>query len=72
MIQEAFGEFDVPWRDELVDGWNPVKQGEFVLSDTPGLGVDVNENVLAEHPYIPNSFPSLWDGEWMTRFTQTG
>src|SRR5262249_56908600 len=38
LIQEAFGEFDVPWRDSLVGGWNPIKEGAFVLSDAPGLG----------------------------------
>ena len=26
LIQEAFAEFDVPWRNELVGGWNPVKK----------------------------------------------
>src|SRR5712692_8548757 len=30
MIQEAFGEFDVPWRNSLVKGWNPIRNGKFV------------------------------------------
>ncbi len=30
MIQEAFGEFDVPWRDALMSGWNPLRDGELV------------------------------------------
>ena len=71
MIQEAFAEFDVPWRSALVGGWNPIQNGEFLLSDKPGLGLDIDENVIAEHPYVKNSFPSLWDGEWLTKFTQT-
>ena len=25
MIQEAFAEFDVPWRNDLVAGWNPIR-----------------------------------------------
>ena len=71
-IQEAFGEFDVPWRDSLVRGWNPIQDGEFLLSDRPGLGLELDDEAIAEHPYVANAFPSLWDGEWTTNFTQTG
>jgi galactonate dehydratase len=70
LIQEAFAEFDVPWRDELVAGWNPVRQGELVLADAPGLGLTLDEAALARHPYVANSFPSLWDKGWLTNFTQ--
>ena len=70
LIQEAFGEFDVPWRNDLVAGWNPMRNGEFFLSDAPGLGLELDERAIAEHPYVPNSFPSLWDREWQTKFSQ--
>jgi galactonate dehydratase len=70
LIQEAFGEFDVPWRDSLVAGWNPIKEGTFVLSDAPGLGLDLDERAIAAHPYVANAFPSLWDADWLTNFTQ--
>jgi len=69
-IQEDFGNFDVPWRDQLVGGWNPVAKGEFLLSDEPGLGLDIDEDAIAAHPYVKNAFPSLWDGEWLTNFKQ--
>ncbi len=72
MIQEAFGEFDVPWRDSLVNGWNPIKGGEFHLSDEPGLGLDIDLDAIARHPYVPNAFPSLWDKTWTKSFTQRG
>ena len=71
MVQEAFAEWDVPWRNSLVRGWNPLRDGEFVLPDTPGLGLDIDEVVIAQHPYVPNAFPSLWDGNWLSNFTQT-
>ncbi len=71
MIQEAFGEFDVPWRDKLVRGWNPLRSGEFVLSDEPGLGLDLDLDAIAEHPYVAHAFPSLWDRRWTTDFTQS-
>ena len=70
LIQEAFAEFDVPWRNDLVGGWNPIKDGEFLLSDAPGLGLELNESAIAEHPYVAHAFPSLWDGDWQTNFTQ--
>ncbi len=69
-VQEAFAEFDVPWRDEFVGGRNPVRPGELVVGDEPGLGVALDEAALARHPYIANSFPSLWDRQWQTNFTQ--
>jgi galactonate dehydratase len=70
MIQEAFAEFDVPWRNDLVNGWNPIRDGEFILSDQPGLGLEINEAIIAQHPYRKNAFPSLWQGDWLTDFKQ--
>ncbi len=70
LIQEAFAEFDVPWRNDLVKGWNPIQNGEFVLSDSPGLGLELDETAIASHPYRANAFPSLWDGDWQRHFTQ--
>jgi galactonate dehydratase len=70
MIQEAFAEFDIPWRNRLVRGWNPVKNGELVLADKPGLGLELDEQEIALHPYVKNSFPSLWDSEWLEKFTR--
>jgi galactonate dehydratase len=69
-VQEAFAEFDVPWREDLVGGWSPVRNGELVLPDKPGLGVELDEAALARHPYVPGTFPSLWDKGWLTNFTQ--
>ena len=70
MIQENFGDYDVSWRHDLVFGWNPVKNGEFVLPEKPGLGIELNTALCAEHPYEKNSFPSLWDKRWLKDFTQ--
>ena len=70
MIQEAFAEFDVPWRNDLVAGWNPIRKGELVLGEAPGLGLELDLAAIARHPYISNAFPSLWDSDWQTNFTQ--
>ncbi len=71
LIQENFSEYDVPWRSELVFGWNPVRSGEFTLPDSPGLGVDINVEACNAHPYKKNSFPSLWEKRWFKDFTQS-
>ena len=70
LIQEAYAEFDVPWRNDFVRGWNPIREGEFFLSDDPGLGIELDEAAIADHPYVKNTFPSLWDKEWTTDFKQ--
>jgi galactonate dehydratase len=69
-IQENFAEYDVPYRNDLVSGWNPILRGEFRLPDKPGLGLALNDKICAEHPYRKNSFPSLWDKLWVQEFTK--
>jgi galactonate dehydratase len=41
---------DVPWRDSCLSNPMPIENGYFVLSDRPGLGFEVDETVLREHP----------------------
>jgi galactonate dehydratase len=69
-IQENFSEYDVPWRNNLVCGSNPIRNGEFTLPDGAGLGIELNLDVCRAHPYRKDSFPSLWDRTWLTQFTQ--
>jgi galactonate dehydratase len=69
-VQEYFGDYDVPWRDALVLGWNPIRQGEFLLPDKPGLGIELDTEIFPHHPYMPNSFPCLWDKRWLEELTK--
>ena len=41
-----------------------------LLPDKPGLGLELDESVCAAHPYRKNTFPSLWDAQWLSEFTQ--
>jgi galactonate dehydratase len=41
---------EVPWRRELLTFPQIVENGEYVLSNRPGWGADLNESVAAEHP----------------------
>jgi galactonate dehydratase len=68
--QENFADYDVPWRDAFVRGWNPCRNGEYALPSGPGLGIELDEAVCAAHPPQKNPFPSLWDDRWLKEFTK--
>ena len=41
---------DVPWRHEVAVGAARERDGYLPLPDTPGLGIDIDEDAVAEHP----------------------
>jgi len=41
---------DVSWRKEIADEGVRMEGGEMLISDRPGLGVDINEDAIAKHP----------------------
>lgn len=43
---------DVPWRDEVIDHPIEVENGYLVLSERPGLGVDLVEEEMEKHPGV--------------------
>ncbi len=45
-LEYAWGE--VPWRGDLVNGAEEIRDGCLILPEKPGLGVSLNERVLAE------------------------
>jgi len=69
-MQEAFHEFDVPWRSDFIGGYTPIENGRWKIPTKPGLGIELDDEAMKAHPPIPNNFPSLWDGEWITHFNQ--
>ena len=44
---------DVPWRGEVVNETVGFDNGMMTIPQTPGLGVTINEDACAEHPYKP-------------------
>jgi galactonate dehydratase len=70
-VQEDFSAFDVPWRNEFVSGISFSKPGGFELPTKPGLGIELDTGACARHPYVKNSFPSLWDRRWIEEFTKS-
>jgi len=44
---------DVPWREEVVRQSLRHERGYWLLPEAPGLGIEVNEEAAALHPYQP-------------------
>jgi galactonate dehydratase len=56
---------DVPWRTELVRETLRFVDGDILVPDAPGLGVELNEEACAKYPYAPYDVP-LFDGTMNT------
>lgn len=52
LIQEVM-RLDVPWRDEVVDAPVAIVDGHVLPPTRPGIGVEVDEDAAARHPYAP-------------------
>ena len=52
LVRQEFMFTDVSWRDAVIDYPLEVRDGYLVLSDRPGLGVDLVEEAMAAHPGI--------------------
>ncbi len=46
---------DVPFRHEISTEKINFEQGMMRIGDAPGLGIDIHEEAIAEHPYRPQS-----------------
>lgn len=58
LIQEHFDPFNEPWTRKLVT-WTPEidgATGHLPIPTAPGLGLDLNMEVVREHPYDPKAF----------------
>ncbi|OGK88388.1 MAG: hypothetical protein A2X51_02070 [Candidatus Rokubacteria bacterium GWC2_70_24] len=55
---------DVPWKAELVTRPPVIKDGHILVSDAPGWGAEINEEVLRAHPWPagPRSGPQPFYG----------
>ncbi|MBN9615799.1 MAG: mandelate racemase/muconate lactonizing protein [Acidobacteriales bacterium 59-55] len=58
LIQEHFDPFNEPWTRDLVT-WTPsidMETGHLPIPTAPGLGLDLNMDVVRAHPYDPNAY----------------
>lgn len=65
-ILEVFDDFAGPWVKAAVPGVPSVRDGYFELPDAPGLGISLDESVIAAHPHQPGHF-NLWATDWQRR-----
>ncbi|HAZ62683.1 MAG TPA: dehydratase [Armatimonadetes bacterium] len=67
-IQEYFNDFTDAWVAGVAEGLPQVDpaDGCFPLPSGPGLGVTLNEDAIAEHPFRERNF-CLWDTDWHRR-----
>jgi galactonate dehydratase len=69
LIQENFDYFNEAWTRDLVS-WTPSlnpHNGHFSLPTAPGLGVTLNREVVAQHPYDPEAFLNIHVPHWEKR-----
>ncbi len=69
LIQEYFDPFNDPWTNDLVT-WVPKidpKNGHLSFPTAPGLGIDLNLDVVREHPYDPNAYLDTSKKGWEKR-----
>ena len=66
-LHEFFDEFNEPWEREIVT--NPVEavEGYIEVPQGPGLGIDLNLDEIARHPYHPTYHLSLFQPGWERR-----
>ena len=43
---------DVPWRADISDEHLVMQDGCMLIPDAPGLGIEINEEAIAEHPFV--------------------
>ena len=51
---------DVPWRDSVLDKPLPIHSGHFRLGEEPGLGFDLVEHELDQHPGLTKARPGYY------------
>ncbi len=72
LIQEYFDAFNEPWTRDLVT-WNPTinpANGHLSLPEAPGLGIDLNLEIMAAHPYDPAAYLNIYQEGWEKRLGQ--
>jgi galactonate dehydratase len=65
-IQETFDDMVEPWVRKAIIGRPEISDGHFSLPEAPGLGVDLDEAVIAAHP-PREGFMDFWQSGWEKR-----
>jgi galactonate dehydratase len=71
-ILEHFNDFDEPYVKRAAPGLPEVVDGGFALPESPGLGITLDEDVIAEHPKQELHFRLFTDGWHFRRAAEAG
>lgn len=74
LIQEHFDSFNEPWTQELVS-WHPTidpTNGHLSLPHSPGLGLELVDEVALAHPYDANAYLDIHQSGWERRLGGRG
>lgn len=66
-IHEIFDEFNEPWEEKIVTNPVKVKNGYIEIPERPGLGIDLNLEEIAQHPYRQENYLPLFKPGWERR-----
>ncbi len=69
MIQEVFQTYDVEWIDDLLKEPVEIEDGFVEIPDRPGFGIELDEDVVAEHEYSEEKVHTinLFEKDWEKR-----
>ncbi len=67
LIQENFDDSSEPWVWDVLQGVPRVENGYLTVPNSPGWGVELNEEEAAKHPYSEVYFLRLFEEGWETR-----
>lgn len=70
LIHEIFDEFNEPWEKQIVRNHVEVKDGYIEIPDRPGLGIDLDVEEIAKHPYQQENYLPLFKPGWERRQKQ--
>ncbi|MBK5291464.1 MAG: mandelate racemase/muconate lactonizing enzyme family protein [Acidobacteriia bacterium] len=70
-IHEIFDEFNEPWEKQIITHPVEVVDGYIEIPDRPGLGIDLNLEEIARHPYRQENFLPLFESGWELRRSQS-
>ncbi|GAA0257179.1 mandelate racemase/muconate lactonizing enzyme family protein [Haladaptatus pallidirubidus] len=69
MIQEVFQTYDVEWVDDLLIEPIRVEDGFLEIPEGPGFGIELDEDIVAEHEYTEDRVHTinLFEKDWEKR-----
>ena len=66
-IQEDFEEFNIPWTKEIYRPNYEKENGEIVIKDKHGLGIELDFDLIKKYPYDTENVILLYKEGWETR-----